>query len=351
MKTNGELKPTLEKLMSENDVVFIVPHNRPDFDALGASVGMSLIASKKYKKRNYIVINDEYEKLPLEIRKMIDEISTRYNIIKVEDINLLKSDNSLMIAVDVNKDYLISTKDCLDTFKDILVIDHHLPDDHTISTPNLFIDSTLSSTCEEISKLIFGLGVKISPTDANYLLSGIVLDTSRLTKNLSPKTFNVLSKLTERGADTATVNNLFLEDFEHDRIIQKLINDTQFLRYSFAIAADASDSERIYTIEDIAICADYILRYAVDASFSMAYIDQDVISVSARSKGAFDVSKIMSKLGGGGNPTSAATRIKGHKISEVKEYLQLLLLPYNLNTIEFEEFCKELNSNKLIKKL
>ena len=73
METNGELKPTLDKLMSEVDSVFIVPHNRPDFDALGAAVGMSLIAGKKYKKKNYIIINDEIKSLPVEIQKMIGD--------------------------------------------------------------------------------------------------------------------------------------------------------------------------------------------------------------------------------------------------------------------------------------
>ena len=52
MENTGELKLTLDNLMVESDAVFIVPHNRPDYDALGACVGMSLIAGK-HKKKNY----------------------------------------------------------------------------------------------------------------------------------------------------------------------------------------------------------------------------------------------------------------------------------------------------------
>lgn len=343
METNGELKPTLEMLMREDDAVFIVPHNRPDFDAIGASIAMALIVGKKYKKKNYIVINDDYLKLPMDIRKVIDDISTRYHVIKVEDINALQTDKSLMIMVDVNKDYLVSTKDCLDNFKDILIIDHHLADEHTIQTPYLFIDTNTSSTCEEVSKLLFSLNTKISPNDANYLLAGIMLDTNKLTKNISSKTLMVLSKLTERGASVSAVNNLFLEDYEHDRIIHKMVDNTNFLRYSIAIAADASNSERIYTIEDIAKCADYNLKFDVGASFAIAYIDQDMVSVSGRSKEAFDISKVMVKLGGGGQPTSGAARIKGHKIDEVKNYLYLLLQPYNVDFPTFEEYCQNIN--------
>ena len=55
---------TLVNLMVESDAVFIVPHNRPDYDALGACVGMSLIAGK-HKRKNYIVINDNLNELPV----------------------------------------------------------------------------------------------------------------------------------------------------------------------------------------------------------------------------------------------------------------------------------------------
>lgn len=50
MENTGELKLTLDNLMVESDAVFIVSHNRPDYDALGACVGMSLLAGK-HKKR------------------------------------------------------------------------------------------------------------------------------------------------------------------------------------------------------------------------------------------------------------------------------------------------------------
>ena len=61
--------------------------------------------------------------------------------------------------------------------------------------------------------------------------------------------------------------------------MQKLVDSTKFFTYSIGIAADTNDSGIIYSIEDIAKCSDYILRYKVDASFAIAYIDQDTISI------------------------------------------------------------------------
>lgn len=323
MENTGELKLTLDNLMVESDAVFIVPHNRPDYDALGACVGMSLIAGK-HKRKSYIIINDDINELPGEIKKLIEEIKVKHNIIRIADLDSYLTDNSF---VDANKDYLISVNDYLDSFKNIVVIDHHKTDEYTIKTPNIFVDTTISSTCEEISRLLFMSKIKITPDQANYLLAGIVLDTNRLTKNLTSKTFSVLSELTSRGANPEAVNNLFLEEFEHERVMQKLVDSTKFFTYSIGIAADTNDSGIIYSIEDIAKCSDYILRYKVDASFAIAYIDQDTISISARSKGNIDISQIMKMFGGGGSPTSGAARVKGTTIKCIVDELTHILNP------------------------
>ena len=190
MENTGELKLTLDNLMVESDAVFIVPHNRPDYDALGACVGMSLIAGK-HKRKSYIIINDDIKELPGEIKKLIEEIKVKHNIIRIADLDSYLTDNSLLVCVDANKDYLISVNDYLENFKNILIIDHHKTDEYTIKTPNIFVDTCVSSTCEEIARLLFMYRIKITPDQANYLLAGIVLDTNRLTKNLTSKTFSV----------------------------------------------------------------------------------------------------------------------------------------------------------------
>ena len=142
MQDSNVIKENLDKLFSQNDTVFIVPHIRPDMDAIGASIGMGLIC-KKNKKKCYIVIDDNLEKLEVATRKVIEEVGQEFNIIKAMDVYDLITEKSLLIAVDVNKDYLVSVKQYLSQFNDILVIDHHKTDEHTIKTPYLYIDEKL----------------------------------------------------------------------------------------------------------------------------------------------------------------------------------------------------------------
>lgn len=326
MQKSLAIKDNLDNILNQNDTVFIVPHNRPDMDAIGSAIGMGLIC-KKNKKKCYIVIDDNLEKIEVASKKVIEEVKDEFDIIKASDVNELITDKSLLIAVDVNKDYLISVKSYLEQFHDIFVLDHHKTDEHTIKTPYLFTYDDLSSTCEEVSRQVILHKVKITPEHANYLLAGIILDTNKLTKNVSPFTLLVASELLNKGADATVANNMFLEDFEHDRIIQRLVDNTSFPSYVYAIAADSDDSGRIYEVEDIAKASDYLLKYQVNATFAMAHIDEDTVSISARSKGIIDVSKIMALFGGGGNEHSAAARIKGKSIEDIKKKLNEILIP------------------------
>lgn len=327
MQSSRDIKECLDKLLENNDKVFIVPHNRPDMDALGAAIGMSLICDKKGKE-NYIVINDQIEKLESVTRKVIMDISSRFNIINASEAESMLSDKSLMIAVDCNKKYLVSVSPFIDRFNDTFILDHHNIDENTIQSGNTFIDEKMSSTCEEISRLLFMYGIKLSADEANYILAGIILDTNKLNKpNINGETLSVITKLVNKGASLYYVNNMFIEDFEHDRAIQKLVDNTGFINYGFAIASDKDGSNRVYEIEDIAKAADYLLKYQVNATFAIAYIDEETISISARSKGIIDVSKILRLFGGGGNEHSAAARIKGMGIEEIKNKLSQILIP------------------------
>ena len=57
------IKEALDHALLNNDTVFIVPHNspEPDFDALGAALGIGLIC-KKIKKKCYIIVDVDLSK-------------------------------------------------------------------------------------------------------------------------------------------------------------------------------------------------------------------------------------------------------------------------------------------------
>lgn len=330
MTQTRKIKNTLDKVFLNNDTIFLVPHYvpHPDFDALGALLGIALIC-KKNKKDVYIIIDTEYEKFDEEEKKIVDYLACNFNVVNSKSATKYLTDKSLMISVDVNKKNLLSQdqRQLLDKFNNIVVIDHHDTDEHTIKTPYLFTNKKISSVCEEVAKLLFLYKIKFSHEVANYLFAGIFLDTYKLTKNASDETFSVVSKLISEGASLNEVHNMFLSDYEADKKMLHIINNAMFPTHVYAIAADY-EKDKIYEPVDLAKASDYLLNYRINASFAIGYIDDETIAISARSKGQIDVASIMKCFGGGGNNYSAAARLKGVSMEDVIEKLNYLLLPY-----------------------
>lgn len=327
MQTIKDLKLVLDEKIAQSENVFITGHNvvnnNLDFDAIGAIIGMYLIASK-LNKNVYLLIENE-QKLESGVKLILDEMRNNLNIINKEKFNLLKSDNDTLIVLDTNKVNLINCSDKLDEFKNIFVIDHHKEDEYTINTDLKYINENISSASEIITELLLLYKVKITPEIANYLLAGIYLDTNKYTKNCSSKTMRIVSKLLDKGGDIKKVNEFFEEDFLSDRKVQSLVSMANFFTYNIALCI--SDESVRYTKEELAKVADYLLRYKVDAAIAAGFIDDELISISARSKGKIDVSLIMKEFNGGGNIFSAASKIEDNDINVVSEKLKKILKP------------------------
>ena len=329
MTQTKKIKDTLNKVLLNNDTVFIVPHfyPNPDFDALGAVLGISLIC-KKYKKKAYIIIDTDINKFGTEEKKVVEYLAENYNVVNSKLASELITDKSAMLAVDVSRHNLLSEgiNALIPKFNDVFILDHHKEDENVIDCKYKFIDPSLSSTCEEISRLLFAYGIKFGPNIANCMIAGIALDTNKLTKNAGENTFAVITKLIAKGGDVTIVNNMFSEDYENDKRMLHIVNDVIFPTHVYGIAG-GSGEKVIYTPEDIAKAADYLLKYKIFASFALGYVDEETISISARSKGEIDVSTIMRYFGGGGNEYSAAARVKGMSMDEIKNHLDNILNP------------------------
>ena len=231
-----------------------------------------------------------------------------------------KNENDHFILTDVNKRNLIALREELEKEK-VLIIDHHQEGEETLNANYKYI-TDISSASEIITKLRWLYRIKITTEMATYLLAGIYLDTNRLTsKSAKATTFNIVSKLLEKGGDMNKVNELFTEDFYSDRKVQELVSRTNMIDIVMAFAA--ADENIVYTKEELAKVADYLLKYRVAASF----IDEDTVSVSARGKGSVNVGEIMKELKGGGNQYSAATRISNTNVEEVKNQLIRTITP------------------------
>lgn len=320
------LKDTITKLLNSNDTVFITGHNNPDFDALGASIGIAFIC-EKFKKKCYIVLDEDYQEMDKSTAIVVEDMKNRFNVIKSDEVKIFKGEENLLIVLDTNKEYRIHTN--TSDFDDILIIDHHETDEKTIKNSYKYIDPNASSTCEIVEGLMNQLRVKFNPKYfANYLYAGIKLDTKSFDK-ATEYSLESAARLIKSGADTTFVNNLFAEDFEKDRLIQKLVQETKMFDFSIAIACQNPNLDVYYAREDLAKAADYLLKFNVNASFAIGKLDEQNYYISARSKGLIDVGNVMSRFSeGGGNLRSAAAKVPmTMSLDELESLLMHYLTP------------------------
>ena len=314
---------------SSSKKFFIVGHNEPDFDSIASSIGLHTLC-KHLGKEAYIIVNDPEVSLEPGVKKIKDSNIIAHNIISLEGYKLVKEPATTLIVTDTNKSDLISVGNMLDDFNEIIIVDHHQPGEKTIPNATTYIDQSVSSASEVISQLLINAKVTCDPNVYTYLLAGIILDTGRFKKNTTPRTHDIARKLMHKGADTDYVNELFLADFNTDRVINDLIfNGTLFQAYEYNLVDSHNVSftlnrdkpRTIYRKEMIAKAADRMLKYRVDAAIVMGYVDETVIGVSARSKGIIDVGKIMAHIGGGGNSQNAGARVEGMSIVDLEDIL------------------------------
>ena len=314
----------LNKLTIGTKNIFLMAHKDLDLDALGSCIGMYMIL-KKRRKKCFIIIEDKEHEPGVE--KVLKELQGCLNIIKYDHIkeNMHpKNKKNLLIVLDTNKHELVQSQEALKLFEKKLVIDHHDLGKTTIKDAEIIDDPKVSSTCEMITSLIEYYDVEIDSYYATILLSGIVLDTNNYTLNTTSETFYTSYFLTNLGASAKKVQYLLKQDIEEYTERQKLLAGIETIDGKVALTKATSSTK--YRREDLAKVADTLLFFNnIEASFVIGRVGKTSIGVSARSLGNYDISKILVKLGGGGDAFNGAARFENTTISKVEQEVKRLI--------------------------
>ena len=314
-------KRELNKAIRGSKNVFLMAHKDLDLDALGSCIGLSTILGQK-KKNCYIIIDDKNHELGVE--KVLRELEGCIKIIKSEEVDRYlypKLSKNLLIILDTNKTDLVQSKDILKKIEKKVIIDHHDTSKTTIKGALTIIDNEVSSTCEMIAELVEHYDVELEPYYATVLLSGIVLDTNNFTLKTTAETYYAAYYLSSLGASAKKVQYLLKQDIMDYTERQKLLADIQTINNR--IAFTKATPYTIYRREDLAKVADTLLFFNnIEASFVIGKIGKDTVGISARSLGNYNISKILEKLGGGGDTYNGAARFEKTTISKVEQMLK-----------------------------
>ena len=298
--------------------VLIMGHSNPDFDAIGACVGMARLCMWCGIKPQ-IVMNTKSKNFRACTEKLLLLEDYKNIFVSAEaGLDLIQSD-TLLIILDANNFNILESSDIAYNVADFIVIDHHRKVAEFENDPLLaLIDPSASSA----SEMVTGILEQCLPNDviykeeANLLLSGIMVDTKNFTRTTGTKTFSAAMYLRGVGANSEIAGKFFHEDFEDFMSEAKFSSNVTMYLDKIAIT-ESNGNDPSFDRVAAAKAADKLLNVrGVEASFALVSIDNR-IHISARSNGSINVQLILEKMGGGGHFDSAAAAISGSDMRNV----------------------------------
>lgn len=298
--------------------VLIMGHANPDFDAIGACVGVARLCM--YCGLNpKIIMNTKNKNFLACTEKLLLLEDYRNIFISAEaGLDMIQSD-TLLIIVDANNFNILESSDVANNVANFVVIDHHRKVAEFENEPLLsLIDPSASSASEIITGILEQClsADSMYKEEANLLLAGIMVDTKNFTRTTGTKTFQAAMYLRGVGANSEIAGAFFHEDFNN--FISEAKFNSNVTMYLDRIAITESDgNDPSFDRVAAAKAADKLLTVrGVDASFALVVID-DKIHISARSNGSINVQLILEKMGGGGHFDSAAAAVSGSDMKTV----------------------------------
>ena len=334
-KTNPQEKRTrikarvvsnaLADIVSDSDKIIVMGHKRPDFDAVGACVGIYTFA-KIVGKECYIILNDSdrdetIQKVMFEIDNSDEQLARVF--VDSDEAWELMTPQTTLIIVDTSDASRVIDAAILSKANRKVIIDHHRRGEDIITNPLLtYIEPYASSSSELIAELIeYQTKIeRITPIAATIMLGGIVVDTQNFSIRTGSRTFDAAAYLRSNGADPTKVKTILKEPFENFMNRVEIINNS--IQKSPEIIMAKAPEDKYYTNVMLAQSADLLLTLkGIECSFAIGYLEEGKVGISARSLGNINVQLIMEELGGGGHLANAATQIEGVNLDEVLERL------------------------------
>ena len=300
----------LRNLMEQCSDVYIMGHEVPDLDCMGASLGLCACARHIGKKVYMVVDHPNPSIQPLLER--IAEVDTYHSVIlSGAEAGMRMGASSMLIIVDTQLGDFTVAPSLIPLSETVVVIDHHLRGTTNIEDTALYYhEPYASSVCELVTEILqyFGEDVRPLPIDLDALLCGITIDTKGFSFNTGVRTFEAASYLRRLGADTTGIRQLVQDDLKTYTAKSDVVKGAEVLPGGIAVAMCPEGTESAPLIAAQAADALLTIR-GISASFVVCREGDNVI-ISGRSLGEVNVQLLLEGLGGGGHATIAAVKLK-----------------------------------------
>ena len=349
--TSRVVSDRLATLIGESGNVLIMGHKNPDFDCIGACVGLARLASR-YVSDVKIVVDRKSRNFTVCTEGLFADTSLDFDglfIDAADGLDMIRSD-TLLIVADVNNLQICESPEIAANVFRTVIVDHHRKAQEFVNEPELiYIEPSASSTCELVAEMLelsragqeTPDGAGLSRREADIMLAGIMLDTLDFTRSTTARTFAAALYLRECGASSEIARTFFYEDLSSYITESKLGAEVCIYRSRIAIAvgrgsaadADPDDASAVAEARSVdrvtaSKTADKPLTVrGVDAAFVLIETGGEVM-ISARSGGSINVQLVLEQMGGGGHFDAAGAQVRGTDIKDVLTRLKTCIDDY-----------------------
>ena len=302
------MKKQIKKLIDESNSILLLTHESPDGDAIGSVLGFY----------HYLVsINKNVDMVILDIPKVFDFLPS---INRVVD-NTNKTYDLGIVLDCASKERIGQKEDLFSRCKNTICIDHHISNTNYCDV-NL-VEGNISSCCQVVYYLFKEWNVPVSKEIGESLISGVLTDTNGFgNNNVDKNTYNLAAEILDLGVNIHNIYNKVLckktmSQYELMRIAMDRLEFLYNSKIAFTyILKDDFDKVGAVTGEHEGIVD--IGRNVEGVEVSIFLREDNGFTVSLRSTGTVDVSKIASAIGGGGHFMASGAKLYG-TLEETKE--------------------------------
>ena len=302
----------LNELLATPKKIAIIPHRSPDGDAMGSTLGMYHFLLKLNHQPVVIAPNDFPDFLawlPASETVLVFENEK-------EKVAKILQEQDLIFTLDFNA--LHRTGEMENVLNKLTVpmvmIDHHqLPDTYAAFT---YSDTAFGSTCEMVYNFIGFLNRKhlIDKTIATCLYTGILTDSGgfRYPKTTGT-THRIAAEFIDLGIDNSEIPTLLFDNNSYDRLqlLGRALQNMKVipeLKTAYISLSQKELDEFNYVKGDTEGIVNYglTIKGIVFAAIFIENRDENIVKISFRSQGAFDVNQFAREHFSGGGHINAA---------------------------------------------
>ncbi|MBR3845541.1 MAG: bifunctional oligoribonuclease/PAP phosphatase NrnA [Clostridia bacterium] len=291
----NKIKETIEKY----DRIIIHRHSNPDGDAIGSQVGLKHIIKTNYPEKEVYTVGDA---------------SKRYGFIEDSTTDTIPDEyykGALAFVLDTSAVSLISDER-YKTADTVIKMDHHLFTEKYADIE--LIDTSFESCCGLIGMFAMQTGLKLSPTAAKALYTGMITDSGRFRyDSTSAQTFRVASFLMEQKFNTNDIYaNLYADELPFIQLRAKFVLKITLTDAPVSYIYTTLDEAKSYGADTFTISRGMVNTMGdikgIDIWVNFTEIENGVLCELRSNK--YNINPVAVKYGGGGHQKASGATVK-----------------------------------------